>query len=996
MRIPWHGALVVVVLALAGRAAAQYETPVEAVLISASKAQTWVSEDTNIALLDGPVTIEADMNHMTADKAVVWISRVSGAALDQDRLEIALIGQAMLVQPNGITRSGPRLYVDARVRGVIRLVAPRVGGEKSDSDVYRVAMAMRPALLKAGEAGPKWVVQEEVGFPTSQPTTQPSPYQPLRPVTISAQNLTTTTAEGLAVAVLSGKVALLQKGERGDIIELMADRAVVFTPFRSLLSIPDTGELKTTGQIVTGVYLEGDVRIIRTPADPAKEAKQQLTANRAFYDFTTDRAALTDVVLHTMDVRTKIPLIVRARMMRQLSSSRQMQEYTAEKARLTSSSFNTPSYSIGATSAYLRQRETGSEIYGTQTTFTAKHATLDVGPLPLFYLPFLAGTVTERSALYGIQTTNSGAFGFGVMTEWGLFESLGRLPPQDLQASYKLDYFSERGPALGFDAKYQGGFIEERELEPWSFTGDLTSYVVWDHGMDDLGRRRSHVEPDADMRGRFHWQHQHFFPGDWQLQLSADYISDATFMEQWFSRAFREGRPLDTSLYLKRQRDSEAITFLASAQTNDFATVADLYQEQLEVEKLPELGYRRIGDSIADDTLTFFSTNTVAAMRFRTSSADLVEDLGFRSSPGLPSIGDPYHWATHPSDAMNDDVAYRADFRQEIDWPFNVGKFRAVPYVIGRYTDYTESLDGGSIDRLYMGGGLRMTTAFWKVDDTVQSEIFDLHRLRHVVEPELNVYGSVQSNGRQDLLIYEEPVDAISDIAAAQVALHQRWQTKRGGPGNWRSVDVFTLNMAWNYFFNQPPDHELNPADFRGLYFVSMPEASIPRNSMNMDAAWRVSDNVQIVGDTEYNTDAGDLATASIGASVRQDPRLAYHLALRHIASVTITDDNGNTVDAPNINGLPFRFEKQDLLIFGANYAITSKYRLSIAHSYDIAQDRNVRSSVSLSRHFDRFFVALSARVDRLDGENAFFVNFWPEGLEPKGGSQAMRGYFDY
>ena len=100
-------------------------------------------------------------------------------------------------------------------------------------------------------------------------------------------------------------------------------------------------------------------------------------------------------------------------------------------------------------------------------------------------------------------------------------------------------------------------------------------------------------------------------------------------------------------------------------------------------------------------------------------------------SPGIPSIGQT---------GVEEDWNYRMDLRQEVDWPFSMGQFRVVPYVVGRYTGYTETVDGSADDRLFGAVGMRMTTAFWRTDDTVESELFDLHRLRHVIEPELNLY----------------------------------------------------------------------------------------------------------------------------------------------------------------------------------------------------------------------------------------------------------------
>ena len=610
---------------------------------------------------------------------------------------------------------------------------------------------------------------------------------------------------------------------------------------------------------------------------------------------------------------------------------------------------------------------------GTRTNFEAHHTTFDFWNVPVFYTPVAAGSMTENSVLRSINIGSNSGFGIGLTTEWGFFESLGRVPPAGTDMSYKLDYFSERGPAVGFNGSYTGGFIDQLTLNPWSYSGDFTSYLVFDHGEDDLGKERINVQPDDELRGRFFWEHQHFFPDDWQAQISVGYITDPTFLEEWFSREFRTARPQETSLYLKRQRDSEAITFLVSTQLTDFATVSDLYQEQLEVERLPELSYRRIGDSFAGDGGTFFSANTLSVLTFNNSSASL-EDLGFapalvgRQSPGIPSIG---------TTGSPEDTTLRGDFRQEVDFPFSMARLRMVPYVVGRYTAYNGSVDGSNAERLYAAAGIRMTTAFWKVDDTVRSELLDLNRLRHVIEPQLNLYAGAQSADRNELLIYDEPIDAINDISAVQLALNQRWQTKRGGPGRWRSVDAFTFNIQGNYFLNQPPDAELDPTNFRGLYFVSMPEASIPRNGINADASWRVSDSAQLLSDLQFNTDEGELATASIGLQVHQEKRVSYYIGLRHVGI------NLNQV----IGGNTFTFDDMDLVIFAADYQLTSDYQLSLANSYDLAQNRNDRSMVSLIRHFDRFYVSMSIRVDQFQNESAFMFNLWPEGLAPSSGS---------
>lgn len=971
MRLRWICALVALV-SVVRTASAQYESPADVLTISAGSAQTWVEGDANAVVLDGGVKLTLDQNEMTARQAVVWISQLPRSQANLQRVEVALIGDAVLRQPGDIVRSGPRLFIDAKLRGPVRLETERrIGGDATETDTYKLAKQMRPVLVRGGEGTGRWLIEDQP-FPATQPATRPTDRaRQLRPVALSANHFgITKSPEGKEVAVLSGKVALLQRTEEGELLELFADRVVVFTPYDSLAHLTEADKIKQVEEAVTGVYLEGDVRINRTPAaGDRKNAEQRLAANRAFYDFTTDRAVLTDVVLHTVDPTSQIPVVMRARMVRQLSQ----REYTAENSSISSSSFHTPSYSIGARTTYMRQTEVGNEITGTRTNFVVRDATLDMYGVPIFYTPAMAGTLTERGWLRNIEVSNSRAFGFGVSTEWGLFETLGKTPPRGTDLSYKVDYFTDRGPAFGLDGKYAGNSIDDTTLDPWSYAGDFTSYIAFDHGVDDLGRRRVDVEPEDDVRGRFYWRHQHFFPDNWQVQVTGGYISDPTFLEEWFNRDFRNSAPLDTSIYAKYQDEGDAFTFLTSVQPSDFATTAEVYQEQAEIERFAEVGYRRIGDSFSNDQFTFFSSNVVSALRHDPSDYSL-EELGFRPatvgrfSPGLPSWGQT---------GLEDDVNYRGDFRQEVNWPFSLSRFRVVPFVLGRYTAYTESVDGGSIDRLYAGAGMRMTTAFWRIDDSAQSRLWDINRMRHVIEPSFNIYAAAQSEDRVDLLIYDEPIDNITDISATQLALSQRWQTKRGGPGRWRNVDFLTLNVEWNYFFDQPPEAELNPSDFRGLFFVTNPESSIPRNSVNVDARWEVSNDVTLMGEVQYNTDESELAVGATQLAVRQDERVSYTVGYRHIGIDFEQVVGGNT----------FQFEDRDLIYGGLQYQLTTNYRLSLATSYDLAHSRQDRQVLALQRKFDRFYVEVAFRIDNFDKERAVFFNIWPEGMEKGSGT---------
>ena len=77
---------------------------------------------------------------------------------------------------------------------------------------------------------------------------------------------------------------------------------------------------------------------------------------------------------------------------------------------------------------------------------------------------------------------------------WAAATSRDILPPENVDAYFKLDYFSERNFAGGFNLKYEGGFITETTRQPWDFQGDFKSYFLPDDkgtvGYLNAGRRR--------------------------------------------------------------------------------------------------------------------------------------------------------------------------------------------------------------------------------------------------------------------------------------------------------------------------------------------------------------------------------------------------------------------------------------------------------------------------------------------------------------------------
>jgi len=171
-------------------------------------------------------------------------------------------------------------------------------------------------------------------------------------------------------------------------------------------------------------------------------------------------------------------------------------------------------------------------------------------------------------------------------------------------------------------------------------------------------------------------------------------------------------------------------------------------------------------------------------------------------------------------------------------------------------------------------------------------------------------------------------------------------------------VDFFTLNVEANFFANRPSADDFPPGGFRGLYFESVPEESVPRNSINADAMWRISDSTVLLGDIEQNLDQNELATSSVGLAVQRDTHLAYFLGLRYIGQINSTIAN-----------------------FAFNYQLSTRYSIVFNQSYSLSEKQNQQTNVTVIRRFDRFFVTLSIYYDEIEDNSGFSFGIFPEGL---------------
>jgi len=309
----------------------------------------------------------------------------------------------------------------------------------------------------------------------------------------------------------------------------------------------------------------------------------------------------------------------------------------------------------------------------------------------------------------------------------------------------------------------------------------------------------------------------------------------------------------------------------------------------------------------------------------------------------------------------------RADSRHEIDMPLRVGDAKITPYLTGRVTAWDDSFpdteSGDSTTRLWGGAGIRSSMQFWQTYEGVESTFFDVHRLRHIIEPQFNLFVAGSDQSRRELQPFDPDVEGISRASGTQLTLAQKWQTKRGGEGHWRDVDWIVLNISWNQFWNEDKTGTFFPQDpVRGFFFPSRPELSLVQNSVDVDGIWRVGERVRFLGEMVYGIDERRVEQFATGIAVDQSNNLSYFLGNRYVHLLN-TDEWTAAVD----------------------YHLTKKYELIAAESYDFQVKSNILSSVTVIRKLPRFNTALTVTYDANNSDTSVVFTAWPEGFPSSG-----------
>ncbi len=887
-------------------------------------AHVWALEDgTQVLQFYGDFSAQVGERRVRSREAVVWMQKSVWQKTVYYHFELFLNGEAEVRDSADTLTTAPLLFVTFNTVDPPAVEADVHTVESSaDTKLYQEAAKTRQAMADRAATQPQDLQAVQPGARITVPK-QPK-VRPL--VRHTAKDRMIDRKEGIITA--TGDVYVSQGLEdSGEFLEIRADAAVLFLakrqpkqakpagtgtstapgeePFPT--ETPEDIKPESTGTLgmsagmeadVTGVYLRGNVVLTR--------GERMIRASELYYDFENDRALILDAVMKAMAPERNVPIYVRAMEVRQLSTT----EYFARKAMISTSEFHTPHVHIGAERVYLTDT-TARDPTGRITSieagqFRVYDATLNVEGVPIAYWPYGAGDFTRsETAIQSMRFAYDDDFGATFQSKWYLFNLLGLEKPQGVDAILRHDYFSERGPAIGLDVDY----ATENNY------GLIRTYYIHDHGEDNLGPYRD-SDPGTENRGRYTIRHREFLPKGWELTLEASWISDPNFMDEYFRAEFEEGKQQETLLYLKKQQDNWAFTTLAQWRILNFLT---------QTEHFPDLAFNWIGQPIAE-IASYYNESHLGFARYKPDNRRIFDN--------------------------GSDITFRADTRNEIDLPIKLGNTNIVPFAMGRTGYWDNSPAEGSLDRLFGMLGVRMGTQFWRVYDQIESKLLDISGIRHVIKPEATGWLSASNQDSRDLYPFDEGIESINDFYGSSLALRQAWQTRRGGPGQWRNVDWITFDVELNLFGNQPKYEQSI-----GRFYDSRPENSIARNHVRTDFMYRISDTTAILSETNFDLSEGSMDLLDISYAVERTPRFSYFVGYRRIGD---TDSN--------------------LIGGGANYEINFKHRVAVRTYYDLNRGETEEFDISLIRRFPRWYAALTFGLDNIENNVNVGVSIWPEG----------------
>jgi hypothetical protein len=762
--------------------------------------------------------------------------------------------------------------------------------------------------------------------------------------------------------VVTGGVTLTvrEPGATGvRLLDIEADRVVVWThgSFQDLFSNIETSEGHTTKE--AEFYLAGNVEL-REQNGPLSRT---LRANEVYYDVGRNVAVARDADLEYKQPGMPDPIHMKADELLQLSpilfKGIRVETYSSRLPSDPSLKVETPDATlqvqkIPKTNIFGKtvvNRVTGLPETEEQQLFTGKNILVDLENIPILYFPYLRGDANDPlGPLQSVTFKQDRIFGTQIYSSFNMFDLLGLDPVPGTRWRASVDYLSRRGPALGTEYDYAGKDLFDL---PGKYVGLVKAFGINDTGTDVLGGGRGEFDNHPEWRGWFLWRHGQELPDDFTVQFQASVLSDKNFLEQYFEDEFDRGLNQETFLYVKQQRDNWAWTVLTEPRIRNWVT---------ETEWLPRADGYLIGESLFD-RLTYNVHASAAYAKL-----------------------EPTHQPPPPVEPTDAAVSTgRFDLNQELSYPFYLGPVRLVPYAVLDLTYYTEDLDFQDRGRVYEGGGARASMPLSRLYPDVKSELWNLDGINHKIVlsanyfiahtdtpysllPQLDqlndnatdqalrditplqtLYNPAHGLALQTSPVYntqlyairslvDNRIDTLNDIEELQMDIYQRWQTKRGYPGQEHIVDWMTLDLSGTYFPRADRDNFGDSFAF-----------------LEYDYSWHIGDRTSIVSTGWVDPETNGPRVFTIGTYFNRPDRTSFYVGYREIDPL-----NSDAVTA------------------AITYIFSPKYAVTASATYDFGINQSLSNSLTITRMGSDLQVSVGVNYNAILNNFGFALEIFP------------------
>jgi len=753
-------------------------------------ASTWQKDGMRIFSMKGAKIEQGDIQ-ITANSAIFWFSEVKSTQFTEGSLDILCEGNVTLMQEDSFDKYEQVYLKLITTSGVVFKPSVSSSEEEGQSALYTRGKEIRAKGME--EFASKHRLEEL--------------YQAKQLATVDAEaggELIDITADDIdsweegdtRVIVALGNVKIM-KSKSGETLD--ADSVILY------MALEEDEKGKSPKQTYKEFYAEGNVTLV--------QGEDLIIADKVF-DNVQERKALfinstVTRVLKPPILKQTTPAFVVGEEMKQRDKGR----YEVKNGNFSFCSYGHPHYRFKFKK--FRITKAPKSLIG-----TTRNNVFYIGKVPIMYVPFSNFSMRKKKKLLeNTETGTSDRYGKFIYTEWdpssfGLEEQID--PWGDIKLF--LDYREKKGPGSGLDYEY------EKE----NFFGFVHTYFM--HDDDETGING--VEVDKITRGHLVWRQRLMLSkmlskmfddesdtdddesgiltkNGWIADMEISYVSDRTFLREYFQSQLKSEKGRDTSFYLRKVSNNRGFSFLAEHQLKTYDPLIDSKRLSRKGQSLPELKYGIIGEPLWDGILNLSSETELAYQnRMYDRISPLKAEQRFLSRGDLLTAERVFDRA--PA-RLAPEETIRFDTNNRLNAPFRLLGQQFNPYIGTRFTGYSESVkvdpvtglnegEGTPRGRIAVPIGFKTTRSFSRTY-SVYNKLLDVNRLRHTIMPELAFnFIPIVTQDPEELNQFDR-TDALDTYSSISFGLRSRLQTKRGKTGEEKkSVDIATFNTI-AYFF---------------------------------------------------------------------------------------------------------------------------------------------------------------------------------------------------